>query len=59
MTPPVTTVAEPVTGAPPAGGPPAEPAAPPSRPATPPPRKPAPKRELRLDLFRGLALWLI
>lgn len=59
MTPPVTTVAEPVTGAPPAGGPPTEPAAPPPLPAASPPRKVVPKRELRLDLFRGLALWLI
>lgn len=59
MTPPVTTIAEPVTGAPPAGAPPTEPAEPPPLPAAPPPSKPVPKRELRLDLFRGLALWLI
>ncbi|WP_322514627.1 OpgC domain-containing protein [Rhodopseudomonas palustris] len=50
-------VAEPIAGAPPAGlPPPADPAPPPLQPEV---RKPPPKRELRLDLFRGLALWLI
>jgi hypothetical protein len=60
MTPVVTTIAEPIAGTAPAGAPPeAESVAPPARPVPPPPRKAATKRELRLDLFRGLALWLI
>jgi hypothetical protein len=56
----MTSVAEPIAGAPPAGvsqG--TDAAAAPARPASAAQSKAVSKRELRLDLFRGLALWLI
>lgn len=60
MTPVASTVAEPVAATPIAEiSPPTEAAPPPAPPPKPSIRKTVPKRELRLDLFRGLALWLI
>jgi hypothetical protein len=59
----MTTVAEPIAGTTStptaAGGGAPDPSVPPPASPVAPPAASAPKRELRLDLFRGMALWLI